>query len=68
MKTELDEIKNYIADTWKDIADTKEKLKEAEKSGDFTRRDRLEARRDRLEGILYEQQKEENFLLAAAGD
>ena len=54
-------VKNYIAD----IADTKEKLKEAEKSGDVTKR-------DRLEGILFEQLfeqlKKENFLLAAAGD
>ena len=58
-------VKNYIAD----IADTKEKLKEAEKSGDVTKRDLLEARRDRLEGILFEQLFEkENFLLAAAGD
>ena len=36
MTTDLDDIKM-------DIADTKEKLKDAEKRGDFTRRDRLES-------------------------
>ena len=54
MTTELDGIKM-------DIADTKEKLKTAEKSGD------LEDIRY-YRSLLLEQQKKENFLLAAAGD
>ncbi len=55
MTTELDEIKNKIAET-----EGKNEV-EAEKSGDFTRRDRLEE-------LLFEPQKEKNFHLAAAGD
>ncbi len=58
MTTELDEIKYKIAETERKL---KQAEVEAEKSGDFTRR-------DRLEGLLFEQQKEKIFLLAAAGE
>ena len=54
--TELDEIKIKIADT-----ERKLKEEEAQMSENFTRR-------DRLEGILLEQQKEKNFLLAGSGN
>ena len=56
--TELEDIKD-------EIADTKAKLKlaeeDAEKSLDFTRR-------DRLEGLLLEQQRTLNLLLARSGN
>ena len=52
-------------DIKQEIADTKAKLKkaeeEAEKSGDYTRRDRLEE-------LLLEQQKEKNIVLAGSGN
>ena len=58
MTTELDEIKNKIAETEGKL---KQAEVEAEKSGD------LEDIRY-YRSLLLEQQKKENFLLAEAGD
>ena len=52
--SELEQIKA-------DIADTKVKLSRAEAEGNVLRRDRLES-------LLIEQQKEKNILLAGAGN
>jgi predicted transcriptional regulator len=56
--TELEDIKDEIAVT---MAKLKEATEEAKKSLDFTRR-------DRLEGLLLEQQRTLNLLLARSGN
>ena len=65
--SELAEIKKDITDTKAELTDAKRKLAKAEVDKDESAILKWEARRDKLEALLTEQQKKENLLLANQG-